>query len=318
MIDAGSGNMKVSVAMVTYNHERFITQAIEGVLMQQTDFPIELVVGEDCSTDDTRMIVQGYAQRYPQQIRLLLNERNQGPSANFAATLEACRGQYIALCEGDDYWTDPLKLQKQVDFLETHPDCMICFHQSLRIYDDQDKAPYFLVEFNGDQIFKKEQLYANCMIQTCSVLYRRIPMGDFFEKSARLKIGDWPLFVYLAQFGDIGYLDEVMSVYRIHAQGAWNRFGQKGSVEAEVEVLEFFKSSGLFEISKEFYDSLFRRYYKLALLSQQPGEEKIANQYLVKCLSLLPHSSIILIRFFVSLFIQIKLPKLYSYRESIR
>ena len=112
-------DVKVSVAMITYNHERFIAQAIESVLMQQTDFAVELVIGEDCSTDGTRAIVRDYGERYPERIRLLLPEHNLGMMPNFVATLKACRGQYVASVEGDDYWTDPHKLQKQVDFLES-------------------------------------------------------------------------------------------------------------------------------------------------------------------------------------------------------
>ena len=133
---AGQADVKVSVHMITYNHERFIAQAIEGVLMQQTDFAVELVIGEDCSTDGTRAIVRRYGERYPERIRLLLQERNLGARANALATLNACRGQYIALCEGDDYWTDPTKLQKQVDFLESHPECSLCFHRVLVVYED--------------------------------------------------------------------------------------------------------------------------------------------------------------------------------------
>ena len=109
-----------------------------------------------------------------------------------------------------------------------------------------------------------------------------------------------------------------MSVYRVHSQGVWNGFGQKGAIEVEAEVLEFFKNSDLFQPAKELYDSLFRRYYKLALISHQSNERKIADKYLLKCLSLLPHTSNIFVRFFNSLFIQMKFPKVYEYRERRR
>jgi len=112
----------VSVYMITYNHESYIAQAIEGIMMQQTDFPIELVIGEDCSTDRTREICLEYQDKYPEIIRLLLPEKNIGIYKNSKSTFIECKGKYIAICEGDDYWTDPLKLQKQVYFLETRPD----------------------------------------------------------------------------------------------------------------------------------------------------------------------------------------------------
>jgi glycosyltransferase involved in cell wall biosynthesis len=112
----------VSVHMITFNHEPYIARAIEGVLMQETDFPIDLVIGEDCSTDGTREIVLEYQKKHPETIRVITSARNVGPSANELRTDRACRGKYLAYCEGDDYWHHPLKLQKQVDYLESHPE----------------------------------------------------------------------------------------------------------------------------------------------------------------------------------------------------
>ena len=117
-----SKNPLVSVHMITYNHELYIAQAVEGVLRQQTDFPFELVIGEDCSTDRTREIVLEHQKKHPETIRVITGERNVGASANELRTDKACRGKYVAYCEGDDYWHHPLKLQKQVDYLELHPE----------------------------------------------------------------------------------------------------------------------------------------------------------------------------------------------------
>ena len=111
----------VSVDMVTYNHAPYIGRAIEGVLRQETDFPIELVIGEDCSTDGTREVVFDYQSRHPKIIRVISSDKNVGANANANRTLQACRGKYVAFCEGDDYWHHPQKLRKQVEFLEAHP-----------------------------------------------------------------------------------------------------------------------------------------------------------------------------------------------------
>ena len=119
-------NAKLSVMMITYNHERFIAQAIQSALEQQTDFDYEIVIGEDCSTDRTREIVMDFHRRYPDRVVPLLRNKNLGMMRNFMETLSACRGQYIAFLEGDDYWTSCDKLQRQVDFLDTHPDYAIC------------------------------------------------------------------------------------------------------------------------------------------------------------------------------------------------
>ena len=119
----------LSIVTITYNHEPFIAKTIEGVLMQQVNFRIELIIAEDCSTDGTRAICQQYAEQYPALIRLITSESNVGAIANERRAMQAARGKYIAFCEGDDYWTDPLKLQKQVDFLESHPDYSVTFHR---------------------------------------------------------------------------------------------------------------------------------------------------------------------------------------------
>jgi glycosyltransferase involved in cell wall biosynthesis len=119
----------LSIVTITYNHEPFIAKTIEGVLMQQVKFPIELIIAEDCSTDGTRAICQQYAEEYPDLIRLITSDSNVGAIANERRAMLAARGKYIAFCEGDDYWTDPLKLQKQVDFLESHPDYSVTFHR---------------------------------------------------------------------------------------------------------------------------------------------------------------------------------------------
>ena len=133
----------VSVLMITYNHENFIREAIDGVLMQKTTFPIELIIGEDCSTDSTRKIVVEYAEKYPDLIRPLLPGSNLGMMKNFNKTMEAAKGKYIAICEGDDYWTDPLKLQKQVDILEANENIVAVATNAA------------VCDFNGNTIQKK-------------------------------------------------------------------------------------------------------------------------------------------------------------------
>ncbi len=127
----------VSVRLVTYNHEKWIAQCLESILMQRTDFPFEVIVGEDCSTDGTLEIVLAYAERHPDKIRVLPAEANLGAMTNSYRVQQACRGKYHAMIEGDDYWIDPLKLQKQVDFMEANPDMTLCFHNVFVVNDGQ-------------------------------------------------------------------------------------------------------------------------------------------------------------------------------------
>lgn len=118
----------VSVVTITYNHAPYIAKCIEGVLMQQVNFPMEFIIAEDCSTDGTLDICEKYAEKYPELIQLLITDHNLGANPNELRALKAARGKYIAYCEGDDYWTEPHKLQRQVDFMESHPDYSVCFH----------------------------------------------------------------------------------------------------------------------------------------------------------------------------------------------
>ena len=132
-------NPLVSIVCITYNHEPYLCQALDGFLMQRTTFPVEIILAEDCSTDGTRAICEEYAKRYPGKIRYIWSETNVGAVANERRAMEAAQGKYIAFCEGDDYWTDADKLQRQVDFMESHPDYSVCWH----------RCKHLLVE-NGD------------------------------------------------------------------------------------------------------------------------------------------------------------------------
>jgi glycosyltransferase involved in cell wall biosynthesis len=210
----------VSICMITYNHESYISKAIEGVMMQQTSFLIELIIGEDCSTDNTRRICQEYKAKFPEKIRLLLPLKNLGASANFMATFQACSGKYIALCEGDDYWTDPYKLQKQVDFLEANKDFAICFHKVTYQYEDiPDKI--YVSNTGQKEISTIEDLAKGNFISTLSCVFRnnfKDSLPDFLN---RCPIGDYPLHLWNAQYGKLKYLDENMATYRVHKHGIW-------------------------------------------------------------------------------------------------
>jgi glycosyltransferase involved in cell wall biosynthesis len=131
--------MKVSVLIMTYNHAPFIAQALDSALMQATNFPYEIIVSEDCSTDGTREIVQTYHNRFPEKIRLMLSERNIATNAIVVRGIEAARGQYVALLDGDDYWISAEKLQKQADFLDSHSHCAMCFHNATVIHEDSSE-----------------------------------------------------------------------------------------------------------------------------------------------------------------------------------
>lgn len=169
--------LKVSVFCITYNHIHFIKQALEGFVTQKTNFPFEVVISDDCSTDGTKEIIEEYTKQYPDIIKPIYHSHNVGSYQNFIDTANACKGEYVAMCDGDDYWIDKNKLQKQVDFMDTNKECSICFHPVLIKYENS---------LQKDVVFPKARhhFYKNILnindllkynfIQTNSVMYRWI------------------------------------------------------------------------------------------------------------------------------------------------
>lgn len=214
----------VSVNTITYNQAPFIHGCIEGVLMQKTNFAYELVIGEDCSTDGTREIVQEYAKKNPEIIRVITSESNVGIIKNAIRTSLACRGKYIALCEGDDYWTDPLKLQKQVDFLETHPKYPICFHPVIWREEKTGKMrkTYYGAPGVKDFYTLDDLLERSNFLPTASVVFRNFSIKELPAWFSQVPIGDIAAHVinlYNSSSERIGFIDEPMAVYRRHRGG---------------------------------------------------------------------------------------------------
>ena len=254
--------MKVSVCMITYNHGKFIAQAIEGVMMQETNFEYELLIAEDCSTDKTREICMLYGNKYPGKIRLLLRDKNLGMMPNFIQATQACRGTYIALCEGDDYWTSPHKLQKQVDFLDSHPDFAICSH-NVKVMHEGSTPPD--IEWLGAK--HKEVSTLGDLLRngsggaTCSLVYKNRVFGDFPDWYYTIKGGDWALQVLCASQGKMRYFREVMGVFRQHDRGSL--YAATVAARAQGEEAIALPSKNGFEICDALDRHFNQRYTKL-------------------------------------------------------
>lgn len=167
----------LSIVTITYNHELYIRKCIEGVLMQQVNFPIEFIIAEDCSTDGTLAVCKGYAEKYPDLIKLITSENNVGAIVNERRAMKAAKGKYIAFCEGDDYWTDPLKLQKQVDFLEENLEYSVTFHRCkhYNVVDGTTKEDQcgFLFQNNEEGVdVTVEMFFDKWITQPLTMVYR--------------------------------------------------------------------------------------------------------------------------------------------------
>lgn len=205
---------KVSVCMIAYKHEAYIRQAIESILSQDVDFPIELVIGDDCSPDGTAAICEEFARRDP-RVRLLSRERNLGVMPNFTRTLLACAGEYVAVCEGDDYWTDPQKLRKQVHFLDVHPDYAGAAHQSMVITDN---VPVRNFKKNVRSTLTTTDLIGGRLFHTASVMFRQ-PVLGLFSVSPLVLSCDRLLNFCISFVGKVHYSEECMCAYRLHSGG---------------------------------------------------------------------------------------------------
>ena len=224
--------------MLTYNHEKWITQAVESVLVQETDFDYELTIVEDCSSDGTRDVVIDFQKRFPECIRLKLSEENGEYRENLAAAFLDSSGEYIAQLDGDDYWTSPHKLQKQADYLDAHPECVMCFH-NVRVFDESGAVePWHLNSSAQEEITGLENLLVVNYIASCAPMLRQGVIEEFPEWYYTAAWADWPLYLLHAQHGKIGYLDEVMGARRFHSGGMWAGLSSAQKVEHTIRFYE--------------------------------------------------------------------------------
>jgi glycosyltransferase involved in cell wall biosynthesis len=186
--------------------------------MQETDFDFEVIIGEDCSADNTREIIKEYEKKYPNIVKPIYRDVNIGAMQNFIDILYCAKGEYIALCEGDDFFTDENKLQLQADFLDKNPDCSMCFHPGKVFYENNEKEESIFPEHKDREKFTVKELLSGNFMLTNTAMYRR---QEYKNLPTNIMPGDWYMHLYHARFGKIGFIDQVMSVYRRHSGGIW-------------------------------------------------------------------------------------------------
>jgi glycosyltransferase involved in cell wall biosynthesis len=280
---------RVSILISTYNHQKYINQCIDSILMQDVIFAYEIVIGDDGSSDGTRETVLSLRERFPDRIRVLLTDKSDserdranglGGKTNFTNALKACRGQYVAWLDSDDYWTNPSKLQKQVDFLDAHPECAICFHDVELVYDDGSRKLWSEQHRNQKARSGIEDLLADNFMQSCSVMFRNRLIGELPDWFYTSKVGDWPLHIMNAQHGKIGYLTDVMAAYRIHSQGFWS--AQKASYQLVdgIELLDNLNRYLGFAHNKKIKETQTRYYANLAEIHYSNNDFVQAKSFL--------------------------------------
>lgn len=211
--------LKVSIVTITYNQEKYIAQALESFVMQDAKFSFEVIVADDCSTDKTPSIIKEYARKHPEIIKPIFRKKNIGAIPNIMDVIKKAKGPFIALCEGDDFWTDPSKLQRQVDFLEKYKDYSMVFHPVRVFFENGETKDSIFPNFKTG--FTINRLLQGNFIQTNSVMYRALSKSEYNKLAVDVMPGDWYLHLFHARFGEIGFIDRTMSVYRRHEGGLW-------------------------------------------------------------------------------------------------
>ena len=218
--------MKLSVFVVTYNQEKYIRQCLDSILMQKVDFDYEVVIGEDHGTDNTRAICEEYAARYP-QVRLLPLIENLGVAKNWRRVLSECNGEYVAMCEGDDYWSDPYKLQKQIDFMEEDKDekYVMCFHEAMLVDEKSEIIKEYKMGRDFWRDFSSDELRKGLHPSTQTVLFRQKMIPEIMPLMSTYKwnCNDTLIFSLLGKYGDAGFISSIkQSAWRIHCESVWS------------------------------------------------------------------------------------------------
>ena len=262
-------SIMVSIRCYAFNQERYIRDCLDGFVMQQTNFRFEAIVHDDASSDKTAAIIQEYANKYPEIIIPILESENQYSKHDGSIGRimdQNTRGKYIAICEGDDFWTDPLKLQKQFDLMEAHPEYSLCFHAHEDLYQDGtriQKRPTTLKDtYSAEDII----LGGGGFMATNSMFYRakylrKEAIPDFWKNCS---VGDYPSMLYYASKGNIGYIDESMSVYRRMSIGSWSEINNKTPTVKRLST----HYSGIMKMLDE-YDKYSRNRFHDTIKKQQ-------------------------------------------------
>ena len=279
----------VSICCISYNQEKYIRETIEGFLIQKTNFPVEIIIHDDASTDATAKIIQEYATQHPELFVTILQNENQwskGGGSIFARfVFPKASGKYIALCEGDDYWTDPYKLQKQVDFLEENEDCSLCFHASKHVNTNNPEKFHVhhpkIIPTDYKFEMKHVILGGGGFMATNSMVFLKEHIMERPEWMDKVPIGDLPLMLLLASKGKIGYVDDVMSVYRIMSSStSWSASMQNQNRAKKHHY-------AILKMWSDFDNWTNRKYHKYVLkkmLKNRWNHQKSSIKYILKSL----------------------------------
>ena len=245
---------KISVVVTAYNHEKYIAQCLDSILIQKGAFDLEVILGDDCSADKTRQIMQEYTERHPDIFILLPPNANMGVTKNIKRCLDACSGDYIAFCEGDDYWIDRYKLQKQMEFLESHPGYSLCFNAIMLYYENEKKyVPHTeQLMLNKDTLTIEDLIKTNVIGNFSCCMYRTDTVRKLPDELFDICTWDWMFNMACSRLGKIGFIRDWMSVYRIRPHGAWSGKSYTDQRQIMVAAIDSYNQFFNYEYHEQF------------------------------------------------------------------
>lgn len=260
--------MKVSIILLTYNQSSYIRQSLDSIIMQRTKHDVEVIVADDASKDDTLDIIKEYAEKSPFPFIFLREQSNLGYNLNYKRAFDACNGDYVAIMEGDDYWTDPKRIDKHIAFLDTHRECSMSFNRIVFFY--QDLLDYQVKEWNSSEDYiyytSKQQITGNKIGNLSACFFRKNIIDKFKPGLFDLRVADWMLGIVFGQYGFIAELKDSMSVYRIHGKGVWSQQNEEEQTKRLIENISEYNKYLDYKFNDDFLR--YEDYLKRSLIKQ--------------------------------------------------
>lgn len=276
-------HFRLSILLVTYNHKKYIRQALHSLIRQVIEGPLELVIADDGSSDGTLDIIREYEQENPRfQFKYLSNTSNLGITKNYQRGFAACSGEYVAVLEGDDYWVSPMKLQRQCDFLDAHWECDLCAVNYLIYEEDRAQFTPRTAIGLGYRLISARQLIGDHLASNFSTcLYRKTALSALPPSLFETTSYDWIVNICVARHSLIGFLEEPMSVYRMHSGGVWTRKSNIEKLQAQLNLIPAYDalSDHMFRSEFEIQANRLRKTISVSRIENVTGS---ATKYLVR------------------------------------
>ncbi|NBX68888.1 MAG: glycosyltransferase [Proteobacteria bacterium] len=306
----------ISVLVITYNHEKYLAQALDGILSQKVDARLEIIIADDASTDRTLEIAKKYSDEYPGYFKVLSTPNNMGHTRNYDRAWKAATGEFIAHCDGDDYWTNPKKLSLQLSFLETNPNFSCVAHKVWAI-SEEDGSQHGPVPRTEQQTFDTSELLEACFPHNCSLFFRNHLFDELPSFFFKLTGHDWCIDILNSLKGPIKIMPDVMGVWRMRTQGLWG--GRLSSFHLEHNV--FFLTEIRHFLPKESFSAqkkhLVRHQFLLSFAYLEEGNLSKAKEMFLKIV--VPEALVVLPkRKLLSLWAQIQFPEAYQRLRNLR